>query len=122
MMDPRHRRGLRRVHPEIDGVDDGLEGGGDDPRAAGALRRKGLSYEAILAALLVENESRCDPPLSDHEIETIARSISRYKPEDPVRGLEWSEMTQTILIDRMEGLTDYAKVYDAETLALLALA
>lgn len=89
---------------------------------AGALRRKGLSYEAILAALLVENESRCDPPLSDHEIETIARSISRYKPEDPVRGLEWSEMTQTILIDRMEGLTDYAKVYDAETLALLALA
>ena len=89
---------------------------------AGALRRKGLSYEAILAALLVENESRCNPPLSEQEIETITRSISRYKPEDPVTGLEWNELTKAALTEKIADMKDYTKVYEPELLGLLALA
>lgn len=46
---------------------------------AGRLRRAGLSEDAILAALLETNEERCDPPLSEREVEDIARSITRYE-------------------------------------------
>lgn len=44
-------------------------------KLAGALRRRGLGEDAILAALLAENQSRCDPPLDEREVEAIARSI-----------------------------------------------
>lgn len=36
---------------------------------AGAMRRRGMSYDAILAALRAENASKCDPPLPDQEVE-----------------------------------------------------
>jgi putative DNA primase/helicase len=49
---------------------------------AGAMRRKGASEESILEALLAENESRCDPPLPEREIQTIANSVSRYEPAE----------------------------------------
>ena len=49
---------------------------------AGAMRHRGMTQESILAALLQENERRCDPPLDDKEVETIAKSISRYDPTD----------------------------------------
>lgn len=60
-----------------------LEGQRNDAltRDAGAMRRRGLSGEAIYAALQVTNEERCQPPLPDEDIKTIARSISRYNPE-----------------------------------------
>jgi len=45
---------------------------------AGSLRRRGASEEAILAALRVENEMRCRPPLGAREVAAIARSICRY--------------------------------------------
>ena len=45
---------------------------------AGRLRRGGLSGAAIEAALLVENETRCDPPLPEAEVRSIAASIGRY--------------------------------------------
>ena len=48
---------------------------------AGAMRRKGMSEKAIRAALLAENEQRCDPPLSEDEVRGIAHSVWRYKPE-----------------------------------------
>jgi putative DNA primase/helicase len=44
------------------------------------MRRKGCSELAILAALRIENTARCEPPLDDEEIATIARSVSRYAP------------------------------------------
>lgn len=47
---------------------------------AGTLRRKGMSEEGILAALLAENNANCEPPLEDREVMVIARSISRYEP------------------------------------------
>ena len=46
---------------------------------AGTMRRRGMSLEAIEAALLVENNNRCDPPLSPSEVLSIARSVSRYQ-------------------------------------------
>jgi hypothetical protein len=53
-------------------------------RYAGAMRRKGLSAEAITAALLVENEEHCRPPLAAAEVRKIAQSIARYEPGDPI--------------------------------------
>jgi putative DNA primase/helicase len=47
---------------------------------AGSMRRRGMSEGAILAALLVENGTRCDPPLPDAEVRLIARSVTRYQP------------------------------------------
>jgi len=44
------------------------------------MRRKGLSEKAILAALLVENAARCNPPLPGDELESIAASIGHYPP------------------------------------------
>jgi hypothetical protein len=50
---------------------------------AGTMRRRGTSEEAIYAALTVENEKRCAPPLPDADVRKIAHSVSRYQPEDP---------------------------------------
>src|SRR5262245_24496348 len=48
---------------------------------AGMMRRRGFDADAIYAALLVENEKKCDPPLSDEDVKRIAQSISRYAPK-----------------------------------------
>lgn len=50
---------------------------------AGSMQRRAMSSEAILAALKTENERRCDPPLSDREVEAIAKSIQRYPADAP---------------------------------------
>jgi len=47
---------------------------------AGTMRHRGMSEEAIRAALLVENSQKCDPPLREAEVEEIARSVARYEP------------------------------------------
>lgn len=47
---------------------------------AGTMRRQGMTQEAIEAALLAENERRCDPPLSESEVLNIAKSVGRYEP------------------------------------------
>jgi KaiC/GvpD/RAD55 family RecA-like ATPase len=52
---------------------------------AGSMRRKGLSEEAIKAALLVFNREKCAPPLPEDEVSLIAHSISRYAPQDEVK-------------------------------------
>jgi len=49
---------------------------------AGTMRRRGLTEQAIRAALLEENDTRCDPPLPRAEVEAIAHSVSRYAPQD----------------------------------------
>jgi hypothetical protein len=45
-----------------------------------SLRTKGLSEPAIRAALLVENQERCVPPLSDKEVEVIVIQAGKYEP------------------------------------------
>jgi hypothetical protein len=47
---------------------------------AGTMRHRGMSDEAVLQALLAENQERCDPPLSESEVQSIAESASRYEP------------------------------------------
>jgi hypothetical protein len=47
---------------------------------AGTMRRRGMSPEAITAALLAENAARCDPPLPEANVCRIARSVSGYAP------------------------------------------
>jgi hypothetical protein len=47
---------------------------------AGTMRRRGFSRDAIAAALLMENETRCEPPLPEDEVVRIASSIAQYEP------------------------------------------
>jgi hypothetical protein len=54
-------------------------------RLAGAIRRVGGDHETILAALASFNERRCDPPLTEREVQAIARSVASYPPFRPVR-------------------------------------
>ena len=60
---------------------------------AGTMQRRGFSFDSILAALLTENQKKCDPPLEALEVEKIARSISRYPPE-PAAMIDWSTATE----------------------------
>lgn len=47
---------------------------------AGTMRRRGMSQESIAAALIHENE-RCQPPLPESEVASIAASVARYAPD-----------------------------------------
>ncbi|MGH8557509.1 MAG: primase C-terminal domain-containing protein, partial [Methylococcales bacterium] len=50
---------------------------------AGSMRARGMDADAILAALEVHNQKRCEPPLEDAEVAVIARSVGRYAPNHP---------------------------------------
>ncbi len=50
-------------------------------RAGCSMRRRGMSQAAIQAALLVENQERCKPPLTTEEVKQIAESAATYDPE-----------------------------------------
>ncbi|CAE6864602.1 DUF3987 domain-containing protein [Burkholderia sp. R-69980] len=47
---------------------------------AGTMRSRGMSPEALAAALHAENKARCEPPLPDNEVGAIVRSVSKYQP------------------------------------------
>jgi hypothetical protein len=61
-----------------------LHGGRNNHLAslAGSMRHRGMSQGAITAALLQENQGKCEPPLNEEEVERIAGSISRYPPAE----------------------------------------
>ncbi|MFR3483743.1 MAG: VapE domain-containing protein [Clostridia bacterium] len=44
-----------------------------------SLQSKGFSDEAIIAAIQIENEKRCDPPLSEKELEKTIQSALKYE-------------------------------------------
>jgi hypothetical protein len=50
---------------------------------AGSMRRRGFTERAMLAALIIENQERCNPPLCETEVASIARSVARYTPSAP---------------------------------------
>lgn len=50
---------------------------------AGSMRRRGMTSEAIEAALQQENMARCETPLDAAEVSAIAQSIARYPAADP---------------------------------------
>ena len=47
---------------------------------AGTMQRRGMSLEAIEAALLAENTAKCSPPLPETKVRTIAADIVRRYP------------------------------------------
>jgi putative DNA primase/helicase len=47
---------------------------------AGTMRRRGMGFDEIEAALLVTNNKRCAPPLAEDEVRKITSSVCRYKP------------------------------------------
>lgn len=49
---------------------------------AGTLRRRGLSDDEIFVSLNTVNLNRCIPPLHEDEVREIAKSVSRYAPQD----------------------------------------
>ncbi len=51
---------------------------------AGTMRRRGMSQEAIEAALLGINRLQCSPPLPEDEVKRVAQSVTRYEPEAPL--------------------------------------
>lgn len=52
---------------------------------AGAMRQKGMSEEAMVAALRIENAERCIPPLPESDVIRIARSVARYEPSRDIK-------------------------------------
>ena len=50
----------------------------------GTMRARGFSVAAIAAALNIENQERCVPPLSTDEVARIAQSLGRYPPASPI--------------------------------------
>jgi hypothetical protein len=55
---------------------------------AGTMRKRGMTREAIEAALVKQNDAICQPPLPASEVREIARSVARYEPAAPVRAAE----------------------------------
>lgn len=51
-------------------------------RQACKLRRGGLTEVEILGAIRSMNDSRCNPPLDDNEVETICRQAAKYEAGD----------------------------------------
>lgn len=48
-------------------------------KLACSLQSKGLSDQAIYAAVMSENEAKCNPPLTDKEITAIVKSVQKYE-------------------------------------------
>lgn len=77
---------------ELPAADDGTDSDGHPipmgqrndtlARLAGAMRRVGMSVTEIAAALHQTNRVRCQPPLPDQEVDRIASSIGRYRPDE----------------------------------------
>lgn len=49
------------------------------------MRARGQGGESIVAALLVENERRCNPPLPEDEVRKIAASVAQYPADRRTR-------------------------------------
>ena len=56
------------------------------------MRRAGMEEDSIAAALLVENDNRCSPPLPEDEVRGIARSIRRYPAGTPTMPIKTDYM------------------------------
>jgi AAA domain/Primase C terminal 1 (PriCT-1)/Bifunctional DNA primase/polymerase, N-terminal len=64
----------------------------------GTMRYRGLQKDEILAALLVVNARRCDPPLDEEEVRRIAASLASYEPATP-GGFQAGKAVLTCLAD-----------------------
>ena len=71
----------------------------------GLLVAKGISIEAVGAAVQAENHSRCRPPLTDDEMGSIVKSLSRYKP-NKIHDYRQSKNTEHIPVISSVGVND----------------
>ncbi len=95
---------------------------------AGSMRRKGMSFEAIHAALLQENAARCAPPLPESDVRDIAQSVSRYAPDEAASQPTYSRKELAAMIEatddfdeltgRIAGLISQGDLREAERDAL----
>jgi hypothetical protein len=69
-------------------------------RIAGSMRRWGLSYHAIIAALEIHNDEVCEEPMTLAEIDRIARNAAGYTPEDFDGEAEQDEGSSVRVADR----------------------
>lgn len=69
---------------------------------AGTMRRRGLGYDEIFAALQVTNRKRCQPPLPESEIASIAHSVCRYAPAETHAEPQVSEPESEAPMQRVE--------------------
>jgi len=79
---------------------------------AGLLRNKGLGFEEIRDSLLSINKNRCDSPLDDSEVESIAQSVCRYPiSQEITAGVkpDKSKNSMTVLINAIECLLNEEK-------------
>lgn len=76
---------------------------------AGTMRRRGMNESAILAALQVTNETQCSPPLDHGEVEQIAKSVARYKPEGQYKPVATSEVKTPVHLTDMGNSTRFAR-------------
>lgn len=67
-------------------------------RIAAAMRGKGMEYDAILERVKKINESFCEPPLSESEVEKAVGSASKYEPDgEPGEKKEKVSQSQELL-------------------------
>ena len=66
---------------------------------AGTMRRRGMSPDAIHAALQQENATRCQPPLDAADVRHIAESVSRYAPDAAASQPQHSRRDLATMID-----------------------
>jgi len=76
---------------------------------AGTMRSRGMDYEAIILALMSTNETKLGNPLPNQEVENIARSISKYAPDNALVASDFEEFNNT---DETEGFdeVEYDKI------------
>lgn len=90
-----------------------IEGGRNQEmfRMACSFRGKGLTVEEITAAVMKINETRCKPPLTEKEIQTICMSVGRYErgpsqqeakgPKESVRPPDFSDAGNAAVFSRI---------------------
>ena len=77
-------------------------------RIAGRLRSEGKSEAEIVEQLQKDNSKRCSPPLSDQEVQRIAKSIARY-PVDNDSDSILDELAQLSTFDYERRRVEVAK-------------
>jgi hypothetical protein len=65
---------------------------------AGTMRERGASQQVILDALLTMNATQLSEPLPEHDVKTIAHSISRYEPEHAKVASEFAKPVKVMAI------------------------
>lgn len=101
------RTGKRARHAAPSSSGSVAEGGRNDTlfRMACGLQSRGVSPEAIFAAVHAENNARCVPPLAPDELERIVHSAMRYEPDTDHADTELGNARR--LVDMMNGDVRY---------------